>query len=668
MNNVTVKQEHPEIKSEKFGEREFSSQPPPPCRSWNKSDCDEINSVNAPKEMPSTVTAPTGPTVAFTVGMTASGVLQSGDQSVQMSDLDLYASSPANSWRPETRNNLKRTIDYKEREWDDYYDEDDEDDDEGGPIRSSQERAKRQKRIAQPLPAEPPESSDIKVGHHTAEPLITIFAKFRKVSSGSPTLHIYTRKPKGLRAVFQSGKSWSDHVHKNGQVHTDDVTLDPGLIPGDEDGAENLTYDQKRLFITQYLSSIENEELPSHVIEAPTPSLETQEDTPTYEHGTPIIVGFHKDFPAVPVRAQLRLQSSQRVAAVLFRLDAEDVKKSKIILPKLSVNDTQVKFIPEFARPTIEETKAEIRSRFCVEDNEHENEEMSVTTSQHSPHRKQSIHRKSGARLGKEETRRLSIELPTGSADGIDKSLRSLQDLGQHFLTAAFEYGEELKKRESVVLETEGSLFERERLVERREEATEEEISTALMEKELSIEGLREQVEQIEKAKTEDNARLQEVIDQLRQQNKQLQSQNHEQARNPQYDNQFPQTVRSPESASPLSLNLNGLTFAQAYEVIEPDEPNAGCFWERRSETVTFDDGPMQGKRFERNRVLQPIQGLIVPGDLSDIGVHCSENRYLHYDDHGTAKLVQAMKSFVQHEVQYYVCSVYLKEIKGRRF
>lgn len=96
-----------------------------------------------------------------------------------------------------------------------------------------------------------------------------------------------------------------------------------------------------------------------------------RERTPSYSSSaTPFVVGFHEDDLEVPVRAQLRLQYGNRAAAVLFRLDPEDVSKSLIHFPRISVHETKVKFMPGFARPTIEETKAEILSRFLAKDNE----------------------------------------------------------------------------------------------------------------------------------------------------------------------------------------------------------------------------------------------------------------------------------------------------------
>lgn len=79
-----------------------------------------------------------------------------------------------------------------------------------------------------------------------------------------------------------------------------------------------------------------------------------------------------------------------------------------------------------------------------------------------------------------------------------------------------------------------------------------------------------------------------------------------------------------------------------------------------------FNEGPLQGKKFARNQVLQQITGITVPGRLKDTALRCGGFEYLHYEDEedGIAKLVQNSKSVVQHEGQYHVRWTYLREIR----
>jgi len=280
---------------------------------------------------------------------------------LQMDDTDLYAASPMRPGRPETRNNLKRTIDHEESD-----DGGDDDYDEGGPVRSSQEKSKRQRQVYQTSQA-PKESSDIRIGHHTTEPLITVFAKLKNESSGKVMTHIYARK---TPMVLTSGKSWSDYVRRNGQVNPADATLDSKLFANYADELQYMTSEQKRKVIAEYLHGLPYEEHPAINVAAPTPVPRVQVEAPMYEQRPPFIVGFHKNHPEVPVRVQLRLQSGNRAPALLFKLKEDEVKQNHLRLPKLSVYDINVRFNPEFARPTMEETKAEILSRFVVQDNE----------------------------------------------------------------------------------------------------------------------------------------------------------------------------------------------------------------------------------------------------------------------------------------------------------
>lgn len=327
---------------------------------------ENVTSANGSKEIIPTRVAQDGLAAASTVSVTMNAVPRSDGLLVeyrflQMDDTDLYAASPMRPGRPETRNNLKRTIDHEESD-----DGGDDDYDEGGPVRSSQEKSKRQRQVYQTSQA-PKESSDIRIGHHTTEPLITVFAKLKNESSGKVMTHIYARK---TPMVLTSGKSWSDYVRRNGQVNPADATLDSKLFANYADELQYMTSEQKRKVIAEYLHGLPYEEHPAINVAAPTPVPRVQVEAPMYEQRPPFIVGFHKNHPEVPVRVQLRLQSGNRAPALLFKLKEDEVKQNHLRLPKLSVYDINVRFNPEFARPTMEETKAEILSRFVVQDNE----------------------------------------------------------------------------------------------------------------------------------------------------------------------------------------------------------------------------------------------------------------------------------------------------------
>ncbi|KAH7409299.1 hypothetical protein BKA64DRAFT_720601 [Cadophora sp. MPI-SDFR-AT-0126] len=677
MNNITVKQEGFKVKSENedisamnspqqvlMYQAQMASQEASGSLETGLNGTstygENVDSASTSKEIPSIVAAQNGPPASPAPGMATSGgprdVLHVGHQSVQMNDLDLYGVSPMRPDRPETRNNLKRTVGYEES------DDDDNDDDEGGPVRSSQEKAKRQRRADQTSQV-PQESTDIKIGHHTAEPLITIFAKSKNGIFGRASSHIYSRK---TTTVFPGGRSWSDYVHKNGQVNLDDVTLDPDLFSDYADELQDMKIERKRELISEYLHSIPREEHQTINAEAPTLDPKVIIEGPSYEHHPPFIVGYHKDHPTVPVRVQLRQQSGSRSVALLFKLKDEEVKNSHLRLPKLSVRDTQVKFIPEFARSTIEETKAEILARFLVNHNEHQDEEVATTLNQHTPHRRRSRARGPNAHSGKATPGRPQIGLPTGTGDGIDECLVSLQNMGQHFLTMSFEYGQKLKMREAALVENESALAEKEALIKRREQTVEEEIATGVEAVSMRKEDLlQEQVEQLEQARAEDHARMQKQIEQLTAQleeaREQYSSSNSAQIPAPHPDS------RNPASSSPF-LDLNGMMFSQAYTQIPDDNPNTGWYWQNHTDTIIHHEGPLQGKKFTRNQVLQPIDGITVPGRLKDTTLRCGGIEYLHYEEDGIAKLVQNSESVVHHEGRYYVCWNYLREVREPAF
>ncbi|KAK0110650.1 hypothetical protein ONS96_002251 [Cadophora gregata f. sp. sojae] len=575
---------------------------------------------------------------------------QGGIASGKANGRDLCASSPANSRRSDSQNVLKRTTGYVGIDDDDNGDDDDGDD-EGGPIRSSHERVKRQRQAFR-TPQGVQESSDIRIGHHSAEPLITIFAKFKKETSGRTMTHIYSRKS---TMVFPSGRSWSDYVHKNGQVNPADVTLDPELFPHHMSELPHVKTEQKRQIIAEYLYGILGEGQPASNVEAPTPCPKFQVEPPRYEQRPPFIVGFHKDHPAVPVRAQLRIQSGSRAVALLFKLKDEEVKNSHLRLPKLSVQDTQVKFNPEFARTTIEETRAEILARFLARDNENQDQEVPATPGKHTPRRRQSKVLTPRAHSSKTTPTRPRLELPTGTDESVDECLESLQVTGQHFLTTAFEYGQKLKRREIAYAEKENLLEDQIALG----------VQAALMGKEDVAKALQTQVEQLEKAKAEDHDRMQKQIEQLTAQLEEARKQSN----NSTYVkvSNLQSVTPNPASGS-LFLDLKGKMFSQAYTKIPDDHPNTGWYWQNHNDTIVHHEGPLQGKKFTRNQVLQPIVGITVPGRLKDTALRCGGIEYLHYEENGIAKLVQNSESVVQHEGQYYVCWTYLREVQDFKF
>ncbi|KAH6711045.1 hypothetical protein BKA61DRAFT_612924 [Leptodontidium sp. MPI-SDFR-AT-0119] len=583
--------------------------------------------------------------VSSVVGISAVGIASTDvDQPTRIDDGDLYNSSPVTRNRLGTRNNLKRTVTYEES------------DDEGGPIRSISETAKRQKlKIPQ---AKPKDIGHHRIGHHTAEPLIAVFAKLKKLP-GPKQCHVYSRQTDDMPKIFPSGKCWWDHVHRNSQVHLEDVTLDSEVFHGFEGEFQDMRIDRKRELVLEYLSAlvVTPAHEPAEDTQAPTP---VRERTPSYSSSaTPFVVGFHEDDLEVPVRAQLRLQYGNRVAAVLFRLDPEDVSKSLIHFPRISVHETKVKFMPEFARPTIEETKAEILSRFLAKDNKNDDEEVATTPKRPSKDRSKSRSRRSRIRSSRGvAARRVRVEIPNESAGDIDEALASLQDIGQTYLNTAFEYGEKLKKRESAVLEKETLLAERESVVMRKEGTIEEEISigveAALSAEEDSLEALKEEKLTMQK-------RIEQLETQLEEARKQPSSIIPAQATTSHA------AIRS-SSTSSLFLNLKGIIFSEAYRRIPEQIPNAGWYLEVNAGTVVHNDGPLQGKKFTRNQVLQPINGITVPGKLKDVTLRCGGIEYLHYEENGISKLVQNSESVVQHEGQYYVCWTYLREIEEQDF
>ncbi|KAH7336312.1 hypothetical protein BKA65DRAFT_31682 [Rhexocercosporidium sp. MPI-PUGE-AT-0058] len=593
---------------------------------------------------------PTAPVLAprGVATSTASIVNTSGDQFSHIEDGSLYNSSPAAPSRTHIRNNLKRT------------NANDESDDEGGPVRSSQERFKRKR--GKLLHTQSEDNSDIRIGHHTADPLIPVFAKLKKLP-GTKQCHVYSRHTDDMPKIFSNGKCWSDYVHTNSQVNLEDVALSSDIFPEYEDELQDMRIDRKRELVVRFLSAMveTSAEDPTEDIRALTP---VHERTPIYNSVPPFIIGFHKEHLGIPVRAQLRLQSGGRIKAVLFRLDADDVSRSGIRLPRMSVHETKIKFLPEFVKPTMEETKAEILTRFVVKYNENEDEEVVPTavTSRHSSQgRSKSSRRRLSIRSGRgASARRLHIELPIETVGDIDESLSALQAMGQKYLTSAVEYGEHVKKREFAALEKETLLAERENVITRRERTIEEEVSIGV---EAALSAEKDSLEALKDEKSTMQKRIQELEAQIEQARTQPTSSNvaHAPVAKPRA------TTHSSPSSS-LFLDLNGKTFSEAYRRIPEQSPNSGWYLEATAGTVVHHEGPLQGKKFSRNQVLQPIKGITVPGRLKDVTLRCGDVEYLHYEENGISKLVQNSESVVQHEGRYYVCWSYLREIEEPAF
>ncbi|KAL2068805.1 hypothetical protein VTL71DRAFT_15143 [Oculimacula yallundae] len=548
------------------------------------------------------------------VMLSSPGVHNGDDQLAQMDGEELYASSPANLDRSKNGNNRKRLVDYEESD----------EEDEGGPIRNSEgrSRAKRQK-----------QESDTRIGHHRAEPLLPIFAKFKKSSSGHQISHIYSRP---MHGAFPSGQTWRDYVHKNGQVNLEDVIMDPDLFPSCKDSSEAISPDQKRDMIKHYLLSIikEDPEVPS--VENDEPASPTKQK---YKQVPAFVVGYHRDDLVMPVYAHLRIPATNFPTSLLFRLDKEDFPKSRIEFSGISVSFPKIKFLPEFGRSTEKETKAEIMIRFLANGNANDDEEVVSTQSQLPPPSRTTsdrTQRRSRARSGTGTfAHRLNIALPNGTADGIDESLEALQASGQTYLTAAFNYGQKLKNRESVVLEKEVSLLEREADVESREQVIADEISAG-----------------VQAGLTSEKDVVQSVLHNRWQQL-------------PSPDLSIRQSCSDLKLALPRPQRQD---FFGAYQKIPEQSPNAGWYFEAQSQITVLNDGPLGGKKFSQNQILQPIQGIAVPGRPKDTAVRCDGVEYLHYEEDGVSKLVRSSESVVQHEGQYYVRWTYLREMKEPSF
>ncbi|CZT51222.1 uncharacterized protein RSE6_12342 [Rhynchosporium secalis] len=484
------------------------------------------------------------------------------EQPPHMDKDDLYTSSPAKLNSYASRNNLKRVVEYNESE----------DNDEDGPIRDGQQRGKRQKRkgdISQ-------EGSHIRIGHHSAEPLVSVFSKFKKSATGNRIPYIYSRP---ISELFPSGKQWNDYVSTNN-------------IP-----AQSLSNDKKRDMVKQYLSSLVDQDSAQ--------ATSASQSKPKFNQVPAFIVGNHFDDLELPVRAHLCLKAENRGAALLFGIDKEDIEKSNIEFNGIRVLPNKIKFLPEFKKPTEKETKAEIMTRLLA----NENEEVAATEDPPSPSEKK---------------------------------------------CAAFEYGQKLRAREDTALLKEVSLMEREAVIEDRERFIDEEI-TARVAAALSAE------RQITNVSGSEQSAAQKRIEDLE---RQL-----EQAR------KIPSSTSTQVSASnsgnrssaskSLFLDLNGATFHEAYTKIPEQRLNAGWYVKSQAQIKTFDEGPLEGKKFSQNQILQPIQGIAVPGRLKETAVRCGDVEYLHYEEGGVSKLVQSSQSVINHEGQFYVSWTYLREIKG---
>ncbi|CZS89530.1 uncharacterized protein RAG0_00890 [Rhynchosporium agropyri] len=533
------------------------------------------------------------------------------EQPPHMDKDDLYTSSPAKLNSYASRNNLKRVVEYNESE----------DDDEGGPIRDGQQRGKRQKRkgdISQ-------EGSHIRIGHHSAEPLVSVFSKFKKSATGNRIPYIYSRP---ISELFPSGKQWNDYVSTNNIVGMENVTLDDFLFPASKASAEFLSNDKKRDMVKQYLSSLVDQDSAQA-----TPASQSK---PKFNQVPAFIVGYHFDDLELPVRAHLCLKAENRGAALLFRIDKEDIEKSNIEFNGIRVLPNKIKFLPEFKKPTEKETKAEVMTRFLA----NENEEVAATEDPPSPSQKKCGRRRLTDRSGTPvNAPRLNIELRKGIAGGVDAGLELLQASGQTYLTAAFEYGQKLRAREDTALLKEVSLMEREAVVQDRERFIDEEI-TARVAAALSAE---RQITNV--SGSEQSAAQKRIEDPERQL---------EQARN------IPSSTSTQVSASnsgnrssaskSLFLDLNGANFHEAYTKIPEQSLNAGWYVKSQAQIKTFDEGPLEGKKFSQNQILQPIQGIAVPGRLKETAVRYGDVEYLHYEEGGVSKLVQSSQSVTNHE------------------